>query len=88
LALSASKFTRNLVPIEAIEGRTMQPDNDREFLTTAEVAARFGLTQSWLNKNRIYAQGPELLPFVSVGSKKLYSVSTVRAWLAAREKLA
>jgi hypothetical protein len=88
LALSASKFTRNLVPIEAIEGRTMQTDNDREFLTTAEVQKRFGLSASWLNKNRIYAQGSELLPFVRVGTKILYNRDTVSAWLAAREKTA
>lgn len=57
-----------------------------EYLDTKRVAERFGLTVSWLTKNRIYSTGDDLLPFVTIGSKILYRTKTVREWLEARER--
>jgi hypothetical protein len=60
--------------------------DEPDYLDTKRVAALFGLTVSWLTKNRIYAKSEEILPFVMIGSKVLYKTKTVRAWLDARER--
>lgn len=56
-----------------------------EFLDTKELKT-FKLTSSWATKNRVYATGDDLLPFIKIGGKVLYRTATVRAWLAAREQ--
>jgi hypothetical protein len=70
------------------ERTAMKPQVEAEYIDTKRVAERFGLSVSWLTKNRIYATGADLLPFVTVGVKVLYKVETVRSWLAARERVA
>lgn len=64
----------------------MNAPTDPEYIDTRRVSERFGLSVSWLTKNRIYATGSDRLPFVNVGAKVLYRAETVRAWLASREK--
>ncbi|MCA3635059.1 MAG: hypothetical protein INF18_05000 [Methylobacterium sp.] len=57
-----------------------------EFLDTKELEPAFKLKPSWTTKNRIYAKGDDLLPYIKIGGKILYRTATVRAWLEARER--
>jgi hypothetical protein len=53
-------------------------------VTTAEAAAYCGSTKSTLEKLRVYGGGPT---FIKLGSRVVYDVADLDAWLSARRRL-
>jgi predicted DNA-binding transcriptional regulator AlpA len=53
-------------------------------LATAEAAAYCGSSKSTLEKLRVYGGGPA---FIKMGSRVVYDVADLDAWLAARRRL-
>lgn len=59
----------------------MQP---QDYLNTAQVAERYGVSRSWLTHLRSYGGGS---PYVKVGSRVLYERVTFEKWLASHQRL-
>lgn len=61
--------------------------NNKELLTTKEVATLTGFSTSYFEKARIYGYGPKFLRIQANGKtgKILYRRSAVESWLAAQE---
>ena len=53
-------------------------------MTTAEAAAYCGSTKSTFEKLRVYGGGPT---FIKLGSRVVYDVADLDAWLSARRRL-
>jgi predicted DNA-binding transcriptional regulator AlpA len=53
-----------------------------EYLSSKQAAARFGLSQSWLAKLRIYGGGPI---YMKCGKRILYEESKFEDWLESRQ---
>lgn len=61
--------------------------NNKELLTTKEIATLTGFSTSYFEKARIYGYGPKFLRIQANGKtgKILYRRSAVESWLAAQE---
>ena len=53
-------------------------------VTTVEAAAYCGSTKSTVEKLRVYGGGPA---FIKIGSRVVYDVADLDAWLSARRRL-
>jgi excisionase family DNA binding protein len=53
-------------------------------MTTTEAAAYCGSSKSTLEKLRVYGGGPA---FIKMGSRVVYDVADLDAWLSARRRL-
>jgi len=49
-----------------------------DYLSTKQASERFGLSQSYLNKLRVYSGGP---PYVKIGRRCLYERNAFEEWL-------
>lgn len=67
--------------------KTASAANNKELLTTKEVATLTGFSASYFEKARIYGYGPKFLRIQSTGKtgKILYRRAAVEFWLAAQE---
>jgi predicted DNA-binding transcriptional regulator AlpA len=62
--------------------RPIPPEARDALLTVVEAAAYCRVSKSFLDKARVYGDGP---PYVRLGGRKiLYRVSDLDAWMAAR----
>jgi len=53
------------------------------YLSTRQAAERYGLSESWLTKLRVYGTGPEHL---KVGRRVLYERSVFENWLGSHRR--
>ncbi|MFN8694627.1 MAG: DNA-binding protein [Holosporales bacterium] len=58
-------------------------ETQRQFGNTKQTAERYGLSESKLNKDRIYGGGA---PFLKVGRKILYDWRIFEAWLSKHQR--
>jgi excisionase family DNA binding protein len=56
----------------------------QEYLNTKQAAERYGLSESWLSKLRIFGGGS---PHLKVGRRVLYERSEFERWLASHRRL-
>jgi predicted DNA-binding transcriptional regulator AlpA len=52
--------------------------SDRRLIKTKEAAERVGLSESQLNKLRVYGNGPE---YIKLGASVFYEITALDAWV-------
>ena len=58
--------------------------HSQEYLNTKQAADRYGLSESWLTKLRVFGGGS---PHLKVGRRVLYERSEFERWLSSHRRL-
>lgn len=57
--------------------------NQQQYFNTQQAAQRYGLSESWLTKLRVYGGGPS---YIRCGRRVLYDATTFEAWLESQRR--